>query len=147
MSTLHKNGLTDEYKAEVKTHAEFVKAYGINCTSVQVDDRPDMDSWGQGATHYVFVLRSDLLKGHITGYYSMGSAHTKPPKSSEILCSLALDSTAAEESFEDWCANFGSDPDSIKSRETWKACRKANADLVRFLGQEAFDHLMACEEE
>jgi hypothetical protein len=45
------------------------------------------------------------------GYHELLSLPAPPL--ADILYSLLLDSEAADESFEDWCANFGYDSDSI----------------------------------
>ena len=49
---------------------------------------------------------------------------TKPkkPKVADVLHSLILDASAADENFHDWCANYGYSDDSIKAMNTYKAC-------------------------
>lgn len=50
--------------------------------------------------------------------------HDKPakPKVADVLHSLILDASAADENFHDWCANYGYSDDSIKAMNTYKAC-------------------------
>lgn len=44
------------------------------------------------------------------------------PKVADVLHSLILDASEADENFHDWCANFGYSDDSIKAMNTYKAC-------------------------
>lgn len=46
----------------------------------------------------------------------------KAPKVADVLYSLIMDSSAADENFHDWCANYGYSDDSIKAMNTYKEC-------------------------
>jgi len=46
----------------------------------------------------------------------------KKPKVADVLHSLIMDASAADENFDDWCDNFGLSSDSIKALNTYKAC-------------------------
>ena len=46
----------------------------------------------------------------------------KKPKVADVLHSLIMDASAADENFDDWCDNFGMSSDSIKALNTYKAC-------------------------
>lgn len=46
----------------------------------------------------------------------------KKPKVADVLHSLILDASAADENFHDWCANYGYSDDSIKAMNAYKAC-------------------------
>lgn len=48
----------------------------------------------------------------------------------EVCYSLAMDAQSGQESFEDFCSNFGYDTDSRKAEATWRSC----ADIYRALG-------------
>jgi hypothetical protein len=54
----------------------------------------------------------------------------KPLDIDDILYSLILDSQAGNETFDDFCDNFGYDNDSIKANDIYRACQK-NAKKVR----------------
>ncbi len=45
-----------------------------------------------------------------------------PPSACDVLYSLLTDATAFEQTFEDWCSNFGYDTDSRKAEQTYQAC-------------------------
>lgn len=46
----------------------------------------------------------------------------KKPKVADVLHSLIMDASAADENFHDWCANYGYSDDSIKAMNTYKSC-------------------------
>lgn len=69
-----------------------------------------------------------------TDFYG-GSAVTEV-SAADVLRSLLLDADIGEETFEDYCANFGGDVDSRSSYANWKACRAMAPKLRRFLGED-----------
>lgn len=46
----------------------------------------------------------------------------KKPKVADVMHSLILDASAADENFDDWCDNYGMSSDSIKALNMYKAC-------------------------
>lgn len=60
---------------------------------------------------------------------SWGKRKPRKPKVADVLHSLILDASAADENFHDWCANFGYSDDSIKAMNTYKACLEVAAAL------------------
>lgn len=58
----------------------------------------------------------------------------KPPHAADVLHSLVLDSSAINESFPDWCENFGYDSDSIKALRTYEQCCATGLQLRDMLG-------------
>jgi hypothetical protein len=58
------------------------------------------------------------------------------PTNDDILHSLILDASAAEENFSDWCANYGYSDDSMKAFSTYKACLETATHLRKYLGRE-----------
>lgn len=57
-----------------------------------------------------------------------------PPALLDVLYSLVSDSDADENSFEDWCSNYGYDTDSRWAEATYNACREIGTKLRRMLG-------------
>ena len=49
------------------------------------------------------------------------------------------DAIAGEMSFEDFCADFGYDSDSMTAYRTWKACKRAAAKLERITNEDIYD--------
>lgn len=48
----------------------------------------------------------------------------KPPSLDDVLFSLILDGSACENSFEDWCNDFGYSTDSRKALKTYLLCQE-----------------------
>jgi len=61
------------------------------------------------------------------------ATRAEPPTLDEVLWSVHLDASGVRhgQSFEDWCAEYGSDDDSIKARAAFDACRDEWSGLVR----------------
>lgn len=59
-----------------------------------------------------------------------------PPTAADVLYSLISDASGVEsgQSFEDWCNEFGSDPDSRKAEKSYKECQSIALRLRWFLG-------------
>lgn len=53
---------------------------------------------------------------------SWGKRKPRKPKVADVLHSLILDASAADENFHDWCANYGYSDDSIKAMNIYKSC-------------------------
>jgi hypothetical protein len=53
------------------------------------------------------------------------------PPIADILYSLLMDGDAADETFDDWCSNYGYDTDSRSAEATYNACRDTGRQLQR----------------
>lgn len=53
------------------------------------------------------------------------------PSLDDVLYSLLIDAEAHDQSFEDWCSNFGYDTDSRKALATYMACQETATKLRR----------------
>ena len=51
------------------------------------------------------------------------------PRLDDLLHCLTSDAQASEQSFEDWCGDFGYDTDSIKALDTYRECQKIAGKL------------------
>jgi hypothetical protein len=80
-------------------------------------------------------------------FYGGGKAST--PTASDLVWSVATDSTQAlEDSFNDWCDNFGYTTDSIKARSIYKACQRNGERLINLIGNaEIFSQLVESARE
>lgn len=92
------------------------------------------DNWQETAFQWLVDINGQKFD-YYTGAGLVNKATGKPnkPKLDDVLHSLVMDAEACNESFEEWCANFGSNPDSIKALETYRDCQK-NADKLRKAG-------------
>ena len=84
--------------------------------------------------------------GKFTTDYFTGTGHRKQankymplkpvaPCAADVLYSLILDAEACEQSYQDWCDNFGYESDSIKALNTYRACEAIGHEL-----RKVFDH-------
>ncbi len=88
------------------------------------------DNWQETAFQWLVDINGQKFD-YFTGAGLVDKATGKPNKLKldDVLHSLVMDASACEQSFEDWCADFGSDSDSIRALETYRACQKNAAKL------------------
>lgn len=60
------------------------------------------------------------------------TAEPVKPKVADVLHSLILEASAADENFVDWCANYGYSDDSIKAMNMYKACLDTATALRKY---------------
>lgn len=58
------------------------------------------------------------------------------PKIADVMYSLFMDASAADENFHDWCDNSGYSSDSIKAMNTYKQCLEIATQLRRHFNPE-----------
>lgn len=95
------------------------------------------DNWKCDAWRVTFsVTRHSMATDYFTGTGHRSKPKTrfdtaKPvaPKAADVLYSLLLDSEACNESFNDWCDNFGYSNDSLKAINTYQQCCKIGEDM------------------
>ncbi len=96
-----------------------------------------LDDWQRQAHQYRVTLRYKRRRMSLD--YFMGSALTSEPDSASVLSSLLLDASALDESFENWCADYGYDTDSRKAERLYKLCCKQGEKLKQLLGDDYDD--------
>ena len=86
--------------------------------------------------------------GHWSTDYFTGLGHrakarqswAKPtprkPKVADVLHSLTMDASAADQNFHDWCAEYGYSDDSIKALNTYKACLEIGVAMRKHFSPE-----------
>jgi hypothetical protein len=100
------------------------------------------EGWGAGTHPWKVRLR--FGRRSLTVPFFQGCAHTSEPTAADVLSSLALDARAGDQSFEEFCGDYGYDPDSRTAERTWKACARTAPRLRRFLGDH-FDEIANAE--
>lgn len=70
-----------------------------------------------------------------------GSWYIKKPQIAAIIHCLLLDAEAGNESFSNWCDNFGFDSDSISAFNTYQACEKTAKQLNNLFNREQLQTL------
>ncbi len=58
------------------------------------------------------------------------------PLAADVLHSLVMDATALDESFTNWCAEFGYSDDSLSALETYRRCCDITKQLRGFFGRD-----------
>jgi hypothetical protein len=91
-----------------------------------------LDKWQQEAHPYTVKLKYDGRQ--MTIPFFMGQALTHEPTDKDVLPCLLSDYSVVDESFEDFCANFGYDEDSRKAEKIYKQCVKNGKKLERLFG-------------
>jgi hypothetical protein len=82
----------------------------------------NVDQWRVTLSSKAGLHSFDYFTG--LGLRTLEKAYRKPkkPKVADVLHCLIMDSSAADENFHDWCANYGYSDDSIKAMNTYRAC-------------------------
>lgn len=120
----------------------FAEEHGITATSVSTDRNHNLEEAKVDMMdHWKVTLRRG--KARMTVIFSKGLGHHGvKPTAIEVLGNMASDASSADESFEDWCANYGYETDSRKAEKTFKAVKKQAVTLKRFLGDGLFQALL-----
>ena len=113
-----------------KPLAELCAELGITASVRELDgDLTTFPEWAKQG--WSIVLKYNGKRAQFRFY---GGGASKPPTASDLVWAVATDSTALEESFNDWCDNFGYTADSIKARSTYKACQRNGERLIKLIG-------------
>jgi hypothetical protein len=135
-------------QTETVTIEQFILINLISMTAERTDSNPnmdgDMDHWKVTLRRRAAGLRGrPIVAATMTTYFSQGYGHNgATPTVDSVLDCLGSDASAADESFEDFCSNFGYDTDSRKAEKTYNACKRSGDKLRRFLGEDAFQQLV-----
>lgn len=92
---------------------EIVRNNGWKCDQWRVELSSKAGFW---STDYFTGL------GHRSKPDSWRPAKPKKPTIADVLYSLFMDASAADNKFHDWCAEYGYSDDSIKALNTYKRC-------------------------
>src|SRR5262249_20478447 len=97
-----------------------------------------------GSDPWTVVLR---YKGRrMTVPFYMGPALAREPNAEDVMEALCSDASSAENSFENWCGDYGYDTDSRRAERTYQAVQKQTAKLRRLLGDD-FDRIVYGDDE
>lgn len=109
--------------------------------------RSDGATWGDSAaTHYQVHVScktdNGAKEGAYTCEYSQGSGIEGWPRARRILESVVSDALAGLADFEEFCDNFGCDPDSRQAERIHSQCRKVYKVFTRWgLNEEGIGEL------
>lgn len=93
-----------------------------------------LDDWQQKADKWTITLK---YKGRrMTTPYFTGPLYESEPRVDDILRSLFLDAFATEVDFNDWCGEFGYDPEDKKAKKVYLSCKRSGERLKKLLGED-----------
>lgn len=93
-----------------------------------------LDDWQRQAKQYRVTLEYKGRRMFLD--FFMGQGNKKGPDAAGVMSCLLSDSTAIDQTFEDWCADMGYDEDSRKAEKIYQECRKSGAKLKNFLRED-----------
>jgi hypothetical protein len=125
------------------TLTQLIKSARIRMT-YKLAQRPDADTWPRGASHYRVTLRCGRRQH--TLWYSQGPAVCREPRLVDVLSCLQSDCRASQNTFDDFCAEYGYNNDSRRAERAWRDCGKTYAAVDRLLGRHLLDFGGATEE-
>lgn len=106
--------------------------YDANCT--RLAPKKKSDNWQETADQWCITINGIGFEYYTgIGHRDKKTDRPQKPELSGVLSSLAFGAGACDESFDDWCSNFGFDTDSRKALETYLACQE-NASKLRKAG-------------
>ena len=73
--------------------------------------------------------------------------HAILPAQASILHSVLVDAAAADQSFDDWCGDYGYNDDSLADQRTYQLCRDLLRDLRALLTTEQRSHVQTLLED
>jgi hypothetical protein len=139
------------------TIEHFIEAQRISMTAVRTDSNPNMPD-SRNMDHWkVTLVRRDAprvrgsweyqgkILAKMTLTFSQGYGHNgEEPELGDVLDCLSSDAAglANAQDFEEWCSEFGYDPDSRKAYKTYTAVEHQASRLQTFLGDDAYDALL-----
>lgn len=97
-------------------------------------DDGDLDEWKRSANPWTVTLHYQGRR--MTVPFWTGSGWTREPTASDVLECLLSDASSADESFDEWCANYGESTDSRKAERNYKQVQAQTAKLRRLLGED-----------
>lgn len=101
----------------------------------------DSDDWRWAAHPWTVELR--YQRRTMTVPFWTGELAGEPDTAGVLECLLS-DASMGEESFTDFCADFGYDEDSRKAYRIWEECSNIGRRLRRLLGSD-FDRFQTAE--
>ena len=120
---------------------EILRLNSISFNAVYIDQIKKDSNWN--CDYFVCTLKYKGIAETFDYHVGLGlRKNNKPtlPKATDVLYSLLMDCTQGED-FQDWCGNFGFDPDSIKAMKIYEACQANEMKLKNVLPNEVFKQL------
>ena len=124
----------------MQTLKRFIRKHAIKFAYKRVDANPSMEG---SANMDNWRCRLRVGERKIAVNFSKGFGHNgRPPSLREVLACLASDSHNVNGSFDNWCDEYGYEPDSRKAARTYRACRKIADKLTFLIGADGLETLL-----
>ena len=95
--------------------------------------KAESDNWQETAHHWLVTIGGQTFDYYTGGAHVTEKGTPKKPSLDDVLHALVSDATACDESFEDWCDNYGYNSDSRKALAIYLQCQE-NAKKLRKAG-------------
>jgi hypothetical protein len=92
------------------------------------------DDWQRNANSYRCTLHYKGRQYSLDYWQGIGISHD--PRADDVLDCLMVDALAGDQTFDDFCADFGYDSDSRKAEKIWRACQLVAKNMKRLLGKD-----------
>jgi len=102
------------------------------------------DDWQKRSHGYTCTLAYQGRR--LTVDFWQGTGIKQEPTAAGVLSCLLSDASSGQESFEEFCSNFGYDTDSRSALKTWRACVSMHSKLEKLLGSD-FDTFLQAEND
>lgn len=122
---------TTESRASLKQLAKRVKLVNEYGAKLDYDKQ---DKWQRESNGFSCTLKYQGRQYRFD--FWQGVACNGEPYAEGVLDCLLTDAQAGEQSFEEFCSEFGYDQDSRKAESTWKSCQKTTVAMKRLLGDD-----------
>lgn len=103
-----------------------------------------MSELAKECERHVWTATLRLGRRKLSTAFRTGTA-VDAPTVADVVSSLLLDARCGEQTFEDYCADFGYDSDSRKAEAIWKRCKAMAPRVVHFFGEDNFEALSRLE--
>lgn len=130
---------------DTNSFEQFANTIGLTMVAEWAIENPNIPEW-RDANHWKITLS---VKGHGSRviYFSMGfGLGNRKPTIPEVLESVQMSVSIANDPFEIWCADYGYDPDSRKAERTYRACQSL-ADTLTYLFGDHYQTFLSIQPE
>ena len=127
---------------------DLVRKHGIKAKYLEIDEMPNgfetedlrRHSW-MVTLHWSGRMLSSCFN---TGSeYRNGAWVPRYPTATDVLGCLCSDAASADQTFEQWCSDFGYDTDSRRAERCYHDIQESTRKLRRFLGEQYDTFLQA----
>ncbi len=131
----------------VTDFAGFCKERGLTIDVKNLGVETEDSGGGRQWTYNSYRVTLKYKSRQLTTSFKQGLAHKEDPEAHDVLgCMLVDASSVAGVSFEDFCSEFGYDPDSRRAEKLFKDCNSNAKKLIRFLGTDIEDFAIAARD-